>query len=134
MNEAELTVRIIAASGPPAVDDLTTFLRKRVAEDRTALESAPPATTSPDQPRLAFVNVNGGTTAFLPIARFIAHLDAIDTTLDKHDAALSNVLRGREMNWEHSNTQAAMVAYMDVIKLHAVEYAAHPDYRENWRP
>lgn len=31
-NDAELLHRLIAASGPPTVDDLTTFLRKRLAE------------------------------------------------------------------------------------------------------
>jgi hypothetical protein len=134
MDEAELTVRIIAASGPPAVDDLTTFLRKRITDDRHLLESAPHPETAPGQPRLGFMNINGGTTAVMPIARFIAHLDAVESTLDKFEAALGHVLRGKERGWDHNNAQVALVAYMDVIKLHALEYATHPDYKGNWRP
>jgi hypothetical protein len=30
--------------------------------------------------------------------------------------------------------QRSATAYMDAIKLHALEYATHPDYKENWRP
>jgi hypothetical protein len=41
MDQTELTRRVIAASGPPAVDDLTTFLRKRYAEQRAAAHNLP---------------------------------------------------------------------------------------------
>lgn len=131
MDDAELTVRVIAASGPPAVDDLTTFLRKRVADHRAQVDSVHAPVIGPAQHLLA---IAGGTTALVPLGRFIAHLDAIEGVLDKYDAALSQLLRAKEMGWEHHNTQVAMVAYMDVIKLHALEYATHPDFKESWRP
>lgn len=135
MDDAELTVRFIAASGPPSVDDLTTFLRKRIADDRAALESAPASTMPASQPRLGFIlRVNDSTAAVLPIARFNAHLNAVESTLNKFDAALSHVLRGKQMGWDHNNAQVALTAYMDVIKLHALEYATHPDYKDSWRP
>ncbi|MFD9004500.1 DUF6221 family protein [Streptomyces sp. NPDC059582] len=135
MDDPELTVRVIAASGPPAVDDLTTFLRKRIADDRAALESAPASDTDTSLPQLGFVaRVNGSTMAYLPLARFSAHLNAMESTLDKFDAALSHVLRGKQKGWDHNNAQVALSAYMDVIKLHAQEYAVHPNYKENWRP
>lgn len=131
MNEAELTPRIIAASGPPTVDDLTTFLRKRVAEDRALVNGVNSPVIGPGQHLLG---IGGGTTALVPLGRFRAHLDAIDATLDRFDAALSQSMRSREMGWDHNNAQVALVAYMDVIKLHALEYATHPNYKESWRP
>ncbi|MGC4925513.1 DUF6221 family protein [Streptomyces sp. DT117] len=131
MNDAELTARIIAASGPPAVDDLVTFMWKRVADDRRTVSAVHSPVIGPGQHLLA---IGGGTTALVPLGRFTAHLDAVERTLNMYEAALSHVLRGQEMGWEHSNSQAAMVAYMDVIKLHALEYATHPDFKESWRP
>lgn len=131
MNEAEIAHRVIAASGPPAVDDLTTFLRKRIADDRSTLDAVhcPVITGAQHQ-----IGTGGGTTALVPLGRFKAHLDAIEATLDMFEAALGQTLRGKEMNWDHDNSQVATVAYMDVIKLHALEYATHQDYKENWRP
>ncbi|MFF7476576.1 DUF6221 family protein [Streptomyces sp. NPDC008092] len=135
MDDAELTVRVIAASGPPVVDDLTTFLRKRISNDREALNAAPATDPADDLPPLGFIaRVNHSTMAYLPLARFRAHLDAVESTLDKFEAALSHVLRGKQMGWDSNNAQVALTAYMDVIKLHALEYATHSDYKENWRP
>lgn len=131
MNEAEMARRVIAASGPPTVDDLTTFLRKRVTEDRQQLDAVHAPVITPGQHQFA---IGGGTTALVPLGRFRAHLDAIEATLNKFDAALSQTLRAKEMSWDRSNAQAAHVAYMDVIKLHALEYATHPHYKESWRP
>lgn len=131
MNDAELTRRAIQASGPPTVDDLTTFLRKRVAEDRRLVDGVHSPVITPGQHLLG---IGGGTTALVPLGRFRAHLDAIDATLDKFEAALSQSMRAKEMGWDHNNAQVALVAYMDVIKLHALEYATHPDYKQSWRP
>lgn len=131
MNDAELTQRVIAASGPATVDDLVTFMRKRIAYDRYVLNAVHCPVIAGNQHQ---IGTGGGTTALIPLGRFTAHLDAVERTLNKYEAALSHVLRGEEMGWEHSNSQAATVAYMDVIKLHALEYATHPDYKENWRP
>lgn len=126
-----MTRRVIQASGPPTVDDLTTFLRKRVAEDRRLVGSVNSPVIGPGQHLLG---IGGGTTALVPLGRFAAHLDAIDTTLDKFEAALSHVLRAKEMGWPYDISQAAAVAYMDIIKLHGLEYATHPDYKDSWRP
>lgn len=136
MDDAELTVRVIAASGPSAVDDLVTFLRKRIADDRDTLDSiSSPAYVRRQPLGVADLSgVGGGTTALVPLGRFDAHLDALDSTLNKYEAALSHTLRGKEMGWDHNNAQVALVAYMDVIKLQALEYATHPDFKENWRP
>jgi hypothetical protein len=131
VNDAELTHRVIQASGPPAVDDLITFLRKRVAEDRRLIDAVHCPVIGPGQHLLG---TGGGTTALVPLGRFRAHLDAVDAALDKFDAALSQVLRAKQMGWDYDITQAAAVAYMDVIKLHGLEYATHPDFKENWRP
>jgi hypothetical protein len=131
MNEAELTHRIVAASGPPTVDDLTTFLRKRVAEDRALVDGVNSPVIGLGQ---HLIGIGGGTTALVPLGRFRAHLDAITATLDKFDAAFSQSMRAKEMGWGHNNAQVALVAYMDIIKLHGLEYATHPDYKEGWRP
>lgn len=131
MDDAELTRRVTQASGPPTVDDLTTFLRKRVIEDLRMLASVNSPVITPGQHLLG---MGGGTTALVPLGRFRAHLKAIDSVLDKYDAALSQVMRAKEMGWPHDNAQAAAVAYMDVIKLHGLEYAGHPDYKDSWRP
>lgn len=130
-SNAGMARRVIQASGTPTVDDLTTFLRKRVAEERRLLGGVNSPVITPGQHRLS---IGGGTTALVPLGRFAAHLDAIEATLDKFDAALSHVLRAKEMGWDYDISQAAAVAYMDVIKLHALEYATHPDYKDSWRP
>ncbi|MFD5848305.1 hypothetical protein [Streptomyces chartreusis] len=131
MDDAEMTHRVIQAPGPPAVNDLTTFLRKRVIEDLKMLASVNSPVITPGQHLLS---AGGGTTALVPLGRFRAHLNAINIILDKYDAALSQFIRAKQMGWDHSNTQVAVIAYMDVIKLHALEYAAHPDYKQSWRP
>lgn len=131
MTDAGMTRRVIQASGPPTVDDLTTFLRKRVTEDRRLVDGVNSPVITPDQHLLG---IGGGTTALVPLGRFTAHLDAIEATLDKFDAALSHVLRAKEMGWSYDISQAAAVAYMDVIKLQALEYATHPHYKDSWRP
>lgn len=131
MNEAEIARRVVVASGPPVVDDLTTFLRKRIADDRRVLNAVHCPVIAGAQHQ---IGTGGGTTALVSLGRFKAHMDAIEATLDKYDAALSHLLRAKEMGWEYNNTQVALVAYMDVIKAHALEYATHPDYKENWRP
>ncbi|MEU2513795.1 hypothetical protein [Streptomyces syringium] len=67
MTDSELTQRIVAASGPPAVDDLTTFLRKRFAERRAEARNLPLGQAQ----------------------QTVASIDAQEAVLDELDASLS---------------------------------------------
>ncbi|MDX2800187.1 DUF6221 family protein [Streptomyces scabiei] len=130
MDDAELTSRVVAASGPQAVDDLITFMRKRIAEDRRMIDSVDcPVTTGPQHQ----IGIGGGTTALVPLGRFSAHLNAVERLVIKYEVAMEMAATAQDLDLQITRQRAA-TAYMDAIKLHALEYATHPDYKENWRP
>lgn len=118
MNEAELTDRIIAASGPPAVDDLTTFLRKRIAEDKTIAAEC----TGPDWQTDPGDGDNAEYIARHDPARTLREADAKLAVLDELDLAV------------HGQPRPFVDALLFVAQQMGTVYVNHPDYRENWRP
>jgi hypothetical protein len=130
MDDAELTTRVVAASGPHAVDDLLTFMRKRIADDRRMVDSVhcPVITGAQHQ-----IGIGGGTTALVPLGRFSAHLDAVERLVIKYEVGMEMAATAGDLELKITRERSA-TAYMDAIKLHALEYATHPDYKENWRP
>lgn len=141
MNEADLTQRIIAASGPPATDDLTTFLRKRYLEARAAetgkrtiagnLNVQWEHHFSHDE---EYVLLNGhqridaqefwekyGTPSADPAV--LADLDAKLAVLDELDRAVQ-----KQAPTSYKNALLFVIQHLGVV------YASHPDYKENWRP
>lgn len=118
MNEAELTARVIAASGPPAVDDLTTFLRKRIAEDKAIAAEC----TGPDWQVDAGDGDNAEHIARHDPARVLREADAKLVVLDELDLAV------------HGQPRPYVDVLLFVIRQMGLAYADHPDYHEGWRP
>jgi hypothetical protein len=118
MHESELTARIISASGPPAVDDLTTFLRERIAEDKAVAAEC----TGPDWQTDPGDGDNAKHIARHDPARILREADAKLAVLDELDLAA------------HGQPRPYVDALLFVAKQTGTVYANHPDYRENWRP
>lgn len=114
----------------PVAAEMVAFLKKRLAEDRRTVDGVSWPVIEPRHQ----VAIGGGTTALVPLARFIVHLDAVESVIVKYEAALSQTLRAIQMGWPHSNAQVAAIAYLDALQLHALEYATHFDYKSSWRP
>ncbi|MFD7185477.1 DUF6221 family protein [Streptomyces sp. NPDC059904] len=118
MNEAELTTRIIDASGPPAVDDLTTFLRKRIAEDKAIAAEC----TGPDWQVDPGDGDNAEHIARHDPARVLREADAKLVVLNELDLAV------------HGQPRPYIDALLFAVQQMGTVYATHPDYNENWRP
>lgn len=118
MEHTELTARVIAASSPPAVDDLTTFLRKRIAEDKaiSAQCTGPEWQTDPGD------GDNAEHIARHDPARALREADAKLAILDELDRAVLG------------QPQPFIDALLYAVREMGTVYADHPDYRENWRP
>ena len=54
--------------------------------------------------------------------------------LAMYETAASQVAHARAKGWQHDITQAAAVAYLDVVKLIATKYATWPGYQQSWAP
>ena len=68
-------------------------------------------------------------TRFDP-ARVLAEVDAKRRILDEYDKALN-----RRRQWPGDLSSAgALLTMVHVVKLLALPFAGHPDYREEWRP
>lgn len=126
----DLASRVIAASGPPTVNDLITFMRKRIADDRRMIDAVhcPVITGAQHQ-----IGVGGGNTALVPLGRFQANLDAVERLIVKYEVATEMAADARDLERTIAYQRSA-AAYMEAIELHSLEYATHPDYKENWRP
>lgn len=118
MNEAELTSRIIAASGPPTVDDLTTFLRKRIAEDKVIAAEC----TGPDWRTDPSDGDNAEHIARHDPARVLREVDAKLAVLNELDLAV------------HGQPRPYIDALLFVVRQMGTVYATHPGYKESWRP
>ncbi|WP_052731529.1 DUF6221 family protein [Streptomyces sp. MBT28] len=118
MDHAEVTARVIAASGPPAVDDLTTFLRKRIAEDKVIASEC----TGPDWQTDQGDGCNAEHIARHDPARILREADAKLAVLNELDLAV------------HGQPRPYIDALLFVAQQMGAVYAAHPDYKENWRP
>ncbi|QBJ94512.1 hypothetical protein D0Z67_29535 (plasmid) [Streptomyces seoulensis] len=118
MHEAELTNRIIAASGPPAVDDLTTFLRKRIAEDKDVAAEC----TGPEWRTDPSDGDNAEHIARHDPARVLRESDAKIAVLDELDLAV------------HGQPRPFVDALLFVAQQMGLAYSDHPDYKESWRP
>lgn len=114
----------------PVAAELLAFLKTRLVEDRRIVDGVHSPVIQPRHQ----IGIGGGTTVLVPLHRFIAHLDAIEAVIVKYEAALSQVLRALEMGWPHGNAQVAAVAYLDALRVHALEYDTHFNYKEQWRP
>jgi hypothetical protein len=118
MDHTELTARVIAASGPPAVDDLTTFLRKRIAEDKDVADKC----TGPDWQTDPSDGDNAEHIARHDPARTLREADAKLAVLDELDLAV------------HGQPRPYVNALLFVVQQMGTVYATHPGYKENWRP
>lgn len=115
---SDITYRVVAASGPPAVDDLTTFLRKRIAEDKAIAHEC----TGPDWQVDLGDGDNAEHVARHDPARVLREADAKLAVLDELDRAVLGQPR------------PFVDALLFVVQQMGTVYADHPDYRENWRP
>lgn len=118
MDDSELTARVVAASGPPTVDDLTTFLRKRIAEDKAIASEC----TGPEWRTDPGDGDNAEHIARHDPARVLLEADAKLAVLDELDLAV------------HGQPRPFVHALLFVIQQMGTVYATHPDYKENWRP
>jgi hypothetical protein len=110
--------RVVQASGPPAVDDLTTFLRKRIAEDKAIAEEC----TGPDWRVDPGDGVNREHIARHDPARVLREAEAKLTVLDELDLAV------------YGQSRPYVDALLFAVRQMGIAYADHPDYQENWRP
>ncbi|MGW2384384.1 DUF6221 family protein [Streptomyces sp. NPDC001658] len=115
---ADITYRVISASGPPAVDDLTTFLRKRIAVDKAIAKEC----TGPDWQTDPSDADNAEHIARHDPARVLREADAKLAVLDELDLAV------------HGQPRPFVDALLFVAQQMGTVYADHPDYKENWRP
>lgn len=115
---SDLTYRVIAASGPPDVDDLTTFLRKRIAEDKTIAARC----TGPEWQVDLGDGDNAEHIARHDPARALAEADAKLAVLDELDLAA------------HGQPRPYVDVLLFVVRQMGTVYANHPNYKENWRP
>lgn len=115
---ADVTYRVIAASGPFAVDDLTTFLRKRIAEDKAIAEQC----TGPDWQVDLSDGDNAQHIARHDPARALAEANAKLAVLDELDLAV------------YGQPRPYVDVLLFVVRQMGTVYANHPDYKESWRP
>lgn len=118
MTEAELISRVIEASGPPAVDDLTTFLRKRIAEDKAIAAEC----TGPEWLVDSGDGDNAEHIARHDPARALREADAKLAVLNELDLAVQGQPR------------PFVDALLLVVQQMGTVYSDHPDYKENWLP
>lgn len=116
--EKHLIDGIVAASGPHAVDDLTTFLRKRIAEDKVIAGEC----TGPDWRTDLGDGDNAEHIARHDPTRVLAEADSKLAVLDELDRAV------------HGQPRPFIDALLYAVRQMGVVYANHPDYKENWRP
>jgi hypothetical protein len=120
----------------PTVDDLIAFLRDRLDEDEQLA-------------RRWLVNVGTGainvTPAELPWERIYVKrdLDGLAEHIARHDPkrVLADVDAKRQIIDEHypidpcdAHDANLSTIPCDTLRLLALPYADHPDYREEWRP
>jgi|SwirhisoilCB3_FD_contig_31_9435899_length_591_multi_2_in_0_out_0_1 hypothetical protein len=115
---SEITYRVIAASGSFAVDDLTTFLRERVAEDIAVANEC----TGPAWQTDAGDGLNAEHIARHDPMRVLIEAGTKLAVLDELDLAV------------HGQPGPFVDALLFVVRQMGVVYADHPDYKENWRP
>lgn len=115
---SERASHVIAASGPPTVDDLCTFLRRRIAEDKAIAEEC----TGPDWQVDLGDGDNAEHIARHDPARILAEADAKLAVLDELDRAVLGQPR------------PFIDALLFVAQQMGTVYARHPDYKDNWRP
>lgn len=115
---ADIAYRVIAASGPPAVDDLTTFLRKRIAEDKAIAAEC----TGPDWQADPGDGDNAEHIARHDPARVLREAEGKLAVLDELDLAV------------HGQPRPYVDVLLFVIRQMGLAYTDHPDYKENWRP
>jgi hypothetical protein len=115
---SDIAAGVIAASGPPAVDDLTTFLRKRIEEDTAIANEC----TGPDWQMDLRDESNAEHIARHDPTRVLAEATAKLGVLDELDRAVLGQPR------------PFIDALLFVARQMGTVYATHPDYKENWRP
>jgi hypothetical protein len=118
MDDSELTARVITASGPHAVDDLTTFLRKRIGEDKAIAAEC----TGPEWQTDPGDGDNAEHIARHDPARVLREADTKLVVLDELDLAV------------HGQPRPYVDALLFVVRQMGLAYADHPDYHQGWRP
>ncbi len=104
------------------VNDLTEFLLARIVEDEAECRREIADGYGGDQHESGW-----------PSNRVLADCEAKRRIVACAVAAKSRATRAVEMDWPSVVRLAAAVAYEDAMKFHALVYADHPDYREEWR-
>jgi hypothetical protein len=107
---------------------LIEFLRARVIQDRVVLGDH----LSMIGPQYQLGTMQQSTVLVGP-GRMAAHLDAVEQTIDRYEAAVSWVDLAKEQGLDTDVHRAAAVAYLDTLRLHAAEWATHSGYMESWR-
>ena len=108
---SELASRVIAASGPHPVDDLTTFLRKRITEDKAIAAEC----TGPDWQIDPGDEDNAEHIARHDPARIHREADAKLAVLDELDLAV------------HGQPRPFVDALLFVVRQMGTVYDKHPD-------
>lgn len=127
----DLTRRVIQASGPPAVDDLTTFLRKRLAEDvHTARRLA---TT---RHGVAIIAVGDGEDPIvLGPEWMLQDIEAKRAIVDRYEQAVHARIRLQTNDPAINATRETWIRAMEyAVAQLALPYQDHPDYSQSWRP
>ncbi|MGW2113772.1 DUF6221 family protein [Streptomyces zhihengii] len=63
-------------------------------------------------------------------ARVLAEVEAKRQIVDRYERAMEN----RRAHPDDLASAGALLALHGAVKLHALPYADHPDYRQKWRP
>ncbi|MFF4848810.1 DUF6221 family protein [Streptomyces sp. NPDC001194] len=132
------------------------FIQERLDEDERSARAATPGPWVSDEPWLADwvksgilghvadCSIGAGYRAqSIPDAAHIARYDParalaeIDTKrriVQLYTTARGWADRAEDIQVSGNNSQVASVAYLDVLRLLALPYADHPEFREEWRP
>ncbi|MFB8393670.1 DUF6221 family protein [Streptomyces yangpuensis] len=127
------------------MDDLVQFLRARLDEDeQTARAAGGTWWAPPDLP--GQVHDSGGINieAKLPSfaahiarhdpARVLAEVDAKRQILRRLEGAESTLGAAEKGTVPHDLMTGAVNSWRDAVRLLALPYADHPDYRQEWKP
>jgi hypothetical protein len=127
------------------MDDLVQFLRARLDKDeRVARASGRAWWAPPDLP--GQVHDSGGINieAKLPSfaahiarhdpARVLAEVDAKRQILRRLEGAEFTLSVSEKGTVPHDLMTGAVNSYRDAVRLLALPYSSHPDYRDEWRP
>lgn len=121
---------------PPVDDDLVRFLLARIAEDQSAAQQ-------PETAVYTFTGTRVATLAKKRSARVLAECEAKRRIVERH-TPFHVTTKNDGLNWDYRGCGECHTPEgveegqtwwpCATLRLLALPYADHPDYRDDWRP